>query len=152
MEKKVEYKQVTKEFITYVANDGEILFSEDECKKYEKTADCAIRGAMENITQKKTIGENILGDAACFAYESTMRSIPIRDVNDVEIVNRWIINVHKSSNIKDYTLLDKSSIGKTIIFEEYDGYLYIYGTIDDMVKQFKDTLEKYLGVNDTENN
>lgn len=149
MEKKVKTIQMPKEIIKYVANDGTEFGSEEECKKYEETAICAITAAVNGITVNSCCGDAILDSGAPFCCDGFLRAIKIKNVDDVETVNRWIIALNKENKSNCIT---PNAIGSTFIFEEYDRWVYPHGDIEEMVKVFRESLEKYLGEETQEEN
>ena len=68
MKKNVTTITVTKDIIHYEAYDGTIFDSEDECKQYEKTSQCAINGAFNQIPQTDVSGEGFYDAIGSFSY------------------------------------------------------------------------------------
>ena len=143
MRKNVKEIQITKEEITYIANDGTEFKTEDECRKYEDTAECAIRSALSKIVLKECPSYSVVDDATSFAYEGTLRTIAIHDANDIEVVNKWIIN-SVGEKYGTAICIGTESIGKTLVFEEYEGWIVNWRTIDEMVERFKKSLLAHL--------
>lgn len=141
MEKRVEIIQVPREFVKYIAKDGTEFGSEEECKKYEDTAECAIRAAVECIATKKCGVYTVADSGFPYCYDGIFRAIKIRNVNDVEIVNKWIL----ATNNSKCNCVSSNDIGRTLIFEEYDNWINACGDIDEMVQNYRRALEKHLG-------
>ena len=143
MRKNVKEIQITKEEITYIANDGTEFKIEDECRKYEDTAECAIWSALAKIVQEKSSVESIIDDSIGFAYDGVFYAIQINSTNDIEIVNKWIVNT-LGEKYAEEKCISTEAIGKTLIFEEYEGWIVNWGTIDEMVERFKKSLLTHL--------
>ena len=146
MKKNVKYEQITKEIVTYEANDGTIFWDEKECEKYEATAECAINSMVDSISIKKLVyGEDIFFESVPFSCEGRVRAIEIRNANDVEIINKWIAFNYDNDpeKVKQHSV-GIESIGETIVFEAYDGDIWELGTIDKLVEKYRKVLIKYL--------
>ena len=144
MRKNVEYKQVTKEVVTYVACDGTVFNSEEECQKYEKTAECVTNARFKNCVRQEEPVYRLMDSACPFAYDGTFYRVFIRNSDDLAAVNIWIraAMCRESDEYVRGCLLGEGCIGKEIILEEYDGYVYNYGDLWDMKKSFCNELDK----------
>ena len=70
----------------YVATDGKIFDSREECQKYEKTCKCVIMSAYKPLV-KRTISEYGLYEE-CGCEEFYYDLVEIKNENDREIVNK----------------------------------------------------------------
>ena len=118
--KKIEYKDV------FIATDGKEFLSEDECKKYEGTCECAINEMFNKVPNQATWAGNV--DEFCtFGYDDTIYAIKIRDLTDVEVVNKWL--KYKDSSARG---IGADAIGTIQIFSGFDCYVNCLGTPDDL--------------------
>ena len=130
----------------FVAEDGQVFRSEEECKKYEKTCKCVIMSAYKPLV-KGTISEyGLYEECGCedFYYDL----VEIKNENDREIVNKALKFAYENAR-----LVIEEEIGKTImVAKEYDGSLTGYHTtIDNIINTIKGNYEKELSKEENEN-
>ena len=135
--KKIEVKKI--EYVTtYIANDGTEFLSEDECKKYEKTARSVIHGMFKKLPIQITenLGEH--DPFGCFSYDDTLYAVSVRNIDDVETVNRWIMS---HGNYNDPIGAD--TVGTIQLFDVYDSSsVWNIGTPYDLKKKYNEAIDK----------
>lgn len=139
---RTEKKEIQKiEYVTtYIAKDGTEFKSEDECRKYEETAKCAIFGALQKLECQKT---DMFAERECdlftsFSCDDNMYAFRIRNVDDLEVVNRWMHLVDDCSRDK----LGTDAIGTIQLINTYcdDESVWVIGTVE----QFKEKVCKQI--------
>ena len=145
MRKNVEYKQITKEVVTYVADDGEIFNSEEECNKYEQTAKFAINAAFNKLELQRNeyVGDR---DPFCmFGGEDDIVAVKVKNANDVEIINKWIASCY-DAKCKSELLIGADAIGTIQLFCIYDfgNEIWRIGTPEELKKMFADGIDKLV--------
>ena len=141
MKKDVQYRQITKEVVRYIADDGTEFESEEQCKAYEKTAKHAINMAFKSLNHTECSGGRILDNGAPFAYDGTLYVVHIRDANDLDIINKWVLSINNRSETQ---CVPVSYIGKTVVLDKYYDDVWFSGTIEEIIERFKDTVESLL--------
>lgn len=131
---RVEYRKY------YVAADGSQFASEEECRKYEETAKCVINKIFKSVPQQKQAfyqtGLDIYG------CDDSLYAIKIRDENDLETVNKWLISEFKP-NGEDVATYGVDAIGTIQLFDVdgYESIFWMLGTPDDLKKRLCDSVD-----------
>lgn len=140
--KKIEKQRtVVKIDVTYEAFDGTIFESEDECKKYEKTAQCAINRTFNKLPQYQ-IGGDTIAEVVALNYDDRVHSIYIKDVDTLEIFNRWLAQNYWNSYFKGQLSVD--TIGTVQLFVTYEDDIWLVGSADEYKKSFCDMIDDNL--------
>ena len=130
---KIEYKNI------YVANDGTEFQSEEECRKYEETATCAIKGMFNTLKMQETYA---VGDGEPFNFfysEDTIHAVKIENADQLEIVNKWIRCKDKS-----HALIGAEAIGtiQLIVSYPYCNDVWVIGTPDKLKEMYIEGIEE----------
>lgn len=135
---KKEIQKIEYEY-TYIANDGTEFKSEDECRKYEETAKCAIFGAIKRLEYQETrcFAERECDLFTSFSCDDNMYAFRIRNVDDLEVINRWIHLVNIAGD-----KLGTDAIGTIQLINTYcdDEDVWLIGTVE----QFKERICKQI--------
>lgn len=131
---RIEYKTA------YVANDGTEFSNDEECRKYEQTAQCAINQAFNKLPQQSTFdpcGETSFPYMGC---EDTLNAVKIRNVNDLEVLNKWICS---RPGFED-KCLGAEAIGtiQLIVTYDYDNGVWCLGTPEELKKKYADFVDE----------
>ena len=120
MKKNIKKVQKIEEVITYEAYDGTVFKTEEQCKKYEETARAVIEKAFYSLMiHERPFPEcGIFEDFGYGSEEFEMAVIDIKDVNDLEIANRYFA-FHQGTNPR---LIGAEYIGKRVLVNM--GYVY----------------------------
>ena len=133
--KRVEIKKI------YVANDGTEFSTEEECKKYEKTAECAINGMFKKLKVQETC---CIGDGepfGSFGYEDTLYAVKIENTDQLEIVNKWIADNDNYSRCEKQ-LIGADKIGTIQLIDVYDGGVWTVGTPEELKEKYIKAIDK----------
>ena len=126
----------------YIANDGTEFKSEDECKKYEATAVCAINQMFDKIPKQIT---HSLGDSFGygFGYDDSLYAIKIDSIEDVEVVNKWLLR-SGDANENARSCIGADAVGTIQLFSsyDYDNYIWNIGTPEKMKKDYCDCIDR----------
>lgn len=126
---RVEYSKI------YVANDGTEFRNEEECRKYEKTASCAINGMFRKLKFQETC---YIGDGepfGLFGYEDTLYAVEIENTDQLEIVNKWICD-NDSYSCCEKQLIGADKIGTIQLICLYDGGVFTVGTPEELKEKY----------------
>lgn len=142
MEKVVEKVLVIEENVLWKAYDGKTFTSEEECKKYEETAESVIKKAFMKLVVGNIVPEcDIWANYGYGSEEFMMAIIDIKDANDLMIANKYL-DFRKADE-----LIDSKYIGKRIMVNL--GYFYednIYKvnprTMEEVIEQFTKDMAK----------
>ena len=130
--KRVEYKDV------FIADDGTEFSSEDECRKYEGTCECAINAMFKEVPQQETYMD-CAEPFQMFGCGDTMYAVKIRSLEDVEVVNKWIKYMDKNN-----TGIGADTVGTIQLLNRYDSYVYVHGTPDDLKKVYAEGIDNLV--------
>lgn len=142
--KAIEVIKEIKEITGYSADDGTFFRDEEECRKYESTADAVIRGRfMKLFIDKPFIECAIFENFGYGSEEHDMGVLLLKNEEDVRAANMYL-NITSYKNINEFTSND---IGKRILV----GYnnccgedtLYKYGTQEELVDKFRNDIDKF---------
>lgn len=130
---KVEVKKI------YVAFDGTEFMDAEQCGDYELTATCAINKMFRSVPSKEYIFYDTGLDMFC--GEDCIHFVRIRSVEDLEAINKWLINTFTTYK-EDTPTLGVDAIGTIQIITEYDGGYYLMGTPDDLKANYCRKIDK----------
>lgn len=143
MKKIVEKVVVTKENVLWKAYDGTTFGSEEECKKYEATAESVIKKAFMKLVVGNIVPEcYIWGDYGYGSEEFMMAIIDIKDANDLMIANKYF-ELRGADE-----LINAKYIGKRIMVNigfDYDRFISVKvnpRTMDDVIEQFTKEMDR----------
>ena len=74
--------------IEYIAEDGQVFRSEEECKKYEESALFAISKQMKRMTNKKWVSQYDINDDCSDEYE--VEIFNAENEKDIENIRRYV--------------------------------------------------------------
>lgn len=115
----------------YIANDGQEFTSEQECRKYEDTATCAIRAMFNTLPMKVTSCDN--ADNNLSGEDSFVIMHP-KNADELIVINRFL-------QLYGGPLVPVGAIGEGIvIYINYDGEYYYDGTVEYKIKQYTEAL------------
>lgn len=142
--KKIERTVTTTVIDGYAADDGKVFETEKECREYENTAAFVIKKEFESLVEGWMFPEDeIWSNFGCGSCEYMMAIINIKDVNDLEIANRYM-------KYKEMTLIPNEYIGKkTIVNIGYEFEEKTYGsssprTEEELVEQFRKSIHPFF--------
>lgn len=143
---KTERKEIQKiEYVTtYIANDGTEFKSEEECKKYETTAKCAVNVLFNSVPKQTTpfIGEKepFCDFGSC---DNEVYAVKIRSIDDLDAVNKYL---KWSDSENDCLGVDAIGTIQILVYQAYcDGTIYKYGTPDNLKKEFCKAIDELCG-------
>lgn len=148
MRKNVTTKErtIVEEVVTYVANDGTVFRSEDECKKYETTAKCAIKAMFKGVPKITVDGYDFMDKAAFFANgDDDIIAIYLNTLDDIEATNKWLLNEF-GENGEEFALFSSADLGTIQFLEVYwgDHLFYMLGTADSLKKRYCDHIDSMV--------
>ena len=146
MKKNVEKRErtVVEEVVTYVANDGTVFKSEEECKKYEVSAMCAVKALFNGVKQYEEYGDTFLGKAAKWVgSDDSIYTVCFDSLSDIEATNKWLQMVYGQNGDKT-ALFSSSDLGTIQIIQAYDDCFWQMGTPDDVKKRFCDHIDEMV--------
>lgn len=128
-----EYKDI------YIANDGKEFTSEEECKKYEQTAEGVINSAFARLSVGNKV-YNVSEDWFIFGCEEDLECVHIKDEHDLHDFNMYLQHHEASPCGKLYVnkvpipvQFGAEAIGTIqVIGVDACDYRYVYGSIEDM--------------------
>lgn len=142
----------------YIADDGIIFRSEDECRKYEESALFVISKELHKITQ---ISQNDINDG--LSYDDTVEIFDVKTEKDLENLKRYLyLKARKNGATEDYIkdafeskdgsrknyVFDNVTYGhEVLIFWDYEEqwfWVYGNGSIDDYCRFHKDRITKLI--------
>lgn len=139
---KTERKEIQKiEYVTtYIANDGTEFKNEEECKKYEATAECVINKMFKGLNLQETLLEDDY-NLTMFYGDDSIYAVKIENLNQLEIVNKWI---RMRSDDSCFGYPDDVIGTVQIIRETYDGTLWFLGTPEELKKSLSKVIDSFF--------
>lgn len=142
---RTEKKEIQKiEYVTtYIANDGTEFKSEEECKKYENTARCAINEMVKRIPRQDTYDSENNG-LPYFGCDDTVTAFKIRSVDDVEAVNKWLLDLDPV-NCKSLCL-GTETVGTIQLFCLYNDGCDVWklGSVEDLKNTYLKAIDSFV--------
>lgn len=122
----------------YIANDGTEFRDEDECRKYENTAECAIKEMFNKLNPQVTYN---VGDSNPFyvlGCDDDLYAVKIENTNQLEIVNKWI---RVQDKYQSNTLGD-DAIGTIQLINNYLDGILILGTPEQLKEKYCEAIDQ----------
>lgn len=140
--KEIKVSKTIEEVTGYEAMDGTLFKTEEECKKYEESAEGVITAQFRQLVVGGVFVETCIWENYGYGNDDwEMCVIDIKDVNDLEIANRYYKMYH-------CPLIDKSYIGQRILVQlgcSYDRNVHpLPRTREQLIEQFTNTIDKYF--------
>lgn len=161
---KVNEVKETREVVVrteFVAEDGQVFRSEEECKKYEESALFAISKELKRLETKKYVSHNDINDSCC--DDERVEIFDIQTEKDLENLRRYLYLTLKKHGASDSTVkkcftsedgkrknhvFDSVTIGhEVLIFWNYDNdWLWVYndGSINGYCEFFRERITKLI--------
>ena len=145
-------KETREVVVSYEAFDGTRFDNEDECKKYESTAEAVITKAFYDLITResgKPIDDTLFAECEIWenygygSEEFDMAIIEIKNEEELEIANRFY-------EIKHGTGIGREYIGKRILVNigySYDNYYGVYArprTREELIEDFTKNIDTYF--------
>lgn len=133
------------EYTVYIAEDGTKFMSENECKKYEQTAEAVINTAFERTKFGNPLW-NEGEDWFIFGCEEDLFCVHITDENDLHDVNMWA----QTKKLIRHTTCEKVQFGHDaigtiqVIGDDNYGTYYSYGSIEELKAYIYDKTDKMI--------
>lgn len=142
--KAIEVTKEIKEITGYRADDGTFFRDEEECRKYESTANAVIRGRFVKLFVDKPFIEcDIYKNFGFGSEEFDMGVILLKNEEDLKAANMYL-NITSYKDIDEFTSND---IGKRILVGYNNSFgediLYKYGTQEELVENFRNDIDKF---------
>lgn len=142
---RTEKKEIQKiEYVTtYIAKDGTEFKSEDECRKYEATATCAIMEMLKKLPQQETYDPENNG-LPYFGCDDTLKAFKIRTIDDVETVNKWLLDLSPTGN--KGMCLGADAVGTIQLFciYNYDNDVWKLGSVDELKNTYLKAIDSFV--------
>ena len=138
----------------YEAEDGTVFKTEQECINYEESARAVIEREFRKLmVGGKPFSETYIWEGYGYGSEEyEMAIIDIKDLNDLEIANRYY-EIHKGKYEANRNVdhsIDKKYIGQKVLVNlgyEYDSVKDTPPcprTKEELIEGFKETMEEYF--------
>ena len=137
--------------VEYVAEDGEVFRSEEECKKYEESALFAVSKQLKKLHTKHLSIYDLMEEGS---EECEVEIFDIQTDNDLENLRRYLyIKLSKkyrdTKRVEDlFVNFDGITMGhEVIIWWSYDGdcfWKYGDGSIDGYLSYLRDKITKLI--------
>ena len=144
----------------YVAEDGTVFRSEEECKKYEESALFAISKELKRLTKDNTSQSEINDN---FSYDDTVEIFDVQTERDLENLRRYLYLKARNNGASESSVNDcfKSTDGErnnyvfsnvtygheVMIFWDYEEqWFWVYGdgSIEAFCNFYKDRITKLI--------
>lgn len=108
--------------VEFIAEDGEVFRSEEECKKYEESALFAISKQLKRMANKKWVSQyDIIDDCS---EDAEVEIFNAENEKDIENIRRYVylkaINKHPSTRRDDVDLPNITSGHEVMVFWNYE--------------------------------
>lgn len=147
--------------IEYIAEDGTVFRSEEECKKYEESALFAISKQLKRMTEKDCISQADINDD--LSYDDTIEIFDVQTERDLENLRRYLyLKARKNGaseesvkecftskdGIRDKYVFDNVTTGhEVMIFWNYDeDWFWVYndGSINGYCEFFREKITNLI--------
>ena len=120
----------------YVAEDGKVFTSEQDCREYEETMTDSLKVRYDAIPRRESYAMDL---ALPTWYDSCdkVHIIKVRDAQDVETINAWVDRWEDNPNRR---ILTENDIGRTILLVYEEDYGYENSEICDVIFYEEDIL------------
>ena len=145
----------------YIAEDGTVFRSEEECKKYEESALFAISKELKRLTEKDCVSQNDINDN--LSYDDMVEIFDVQTERDLENLRRYLYlkmrkNGASEDSVKecftskdgkrDKYVFDGVTAGhEVMIFWNYDkDWFWVYndGSINGYCDFFRENITKLI--------
>lgn len=145
----------------YVAEDGIVFRSEEECKKYEESALFAISKELKRLTEKDCVSQSSINDA--LSYDDKVEIFDVQTERDLENLRRYLyLKMRKNGASEDSVkecftskdgmrnkhVFDSVTVGhEVMIFWNYDeDWFWVYndGSISGYCEFFREKITKLI--------
>lgn len=145
----------------YIAEDGEVFYNEEECKKYEESALFAVSKQLKRLTKRPVISQNDINDDCSDEY--AVEIFDIQSEHDLEILRRYLYLKMKKNDASEndinscfhsaneYSFTKATSGHEVMIFWNYcDNSFWVYGdgSINGYCEFFRDRITKLITSNE----
>ena len=143
----IETKEIqkTEQVTAYIADDGTKFSNISECKKYER--DCVLKSIMQDIDMiPNNVTHRAGEDIPYVGYDDCIRAFKIRDISDVETINRWL-ELEYGDECAEYNMIGEAQIGTTQLFvlRSYDDP-YRLGSAEHLKQDMAITIDYWANV------
>ena len=147
--------------IEYIAEDGIVFRSEEECNKYEESALFAISKELKRLTEKDCVSQNDINDN--LSYDDMVEIFDVQTERDLENLRRYLYlkmrkNGASEDSVKecftskdgkrDKHVFDGVTAGREVmIFWNYDeDWFWVYndGSINGYCEFFRENIAKLI--------
>ena len=139
-----------KEVNYYVAEDGSLFETREKCLNYESNLKETIVENFKKLIVRKGEGSVITNEASAFAFAEMAECwgyavIVIKDETDYETVKKYVALVSNSRAKIDCVFNKELLVGIGDIDRGTYKYnwFYCYGTIEEQIEKYKDTLMNF---------
>lgn len=145
----------------YIAEDGTVFGSEEECKKYEESALFAISKELKRMTEEDYMSQSDINDG--LSYDDTVEIFDVQTDKDLENLGRYLYlkarkngaseeSVKECFTSKDGTrnkhVFDSVTAGHEVMvfwdYEEQWFWVYNDGSINGYCEFFRDKITKLI--------
>ena len=129
----------------YIADDGTWFKNKEQCLEYEASAKMVVYNMVKEKMIGKTDIQNLFGEGD---PDSDVEIFLVDSMNTLELLNRY---VYLYTYDKKENLVSTDMIGKKIIIcWSYDkDYCWCKGTIEDVLKEIRESYEKVINKTET---
>lgn len=126
--------------IKYVAIDGEVFSTREECETYERTTIDAIDAQFKKLPMQ--ISEGFIEDTCFneFTCDDDMYAVKIENAEQLEIINKWLTAHHNTDKIG----IDKIGTIQLIDFYDDDD-VWILGTPTEFKERCCKDIDTFFG-------
>lgn len=147
--------------VEYIAGDGQVFSTEDECKKYEESALFAVSKQLKRLTEENVISQNEIHDDSC--CDDSVEIFDIQTERDLETLKKYLYLkamkngaseknidscfVSKDGKRNDFVIENVTVGHEVMIFWSYDeDWFWVYkdGSIDGYCEYFKERITKLI--------
>lgn len=143
-EERIE-RTVVETKVTFVACDGTVFKTEEECKKYEESYECTMLTCFKKIPHLEKCGSDLYMQYA--NEEDVAYILKPRNIDDIYAVNRVLDYCDSYCGGVKAERLTQDDINKCVLINfGYEGLTsgwYMIKRKDDYLKEIKGRLDKY---------
>lgn len=145
----IKKEKTIEEIIGYRASDGKFFSSQEECEKYEQSAQLAIYNGFVGLSvDGKPFAECVIWEEYGYGSdEFELLVIEIKNENDLKVANMFAEMQEPHEDSSYVNRFSPEHIGKRLLVsigDQYQPCLRIWGTEDEIVAGFAENLSWFF--------
>ena len=131
--------------VEYIAEDGQVFYNEEECKKYEESALFAVSKELKRLNVKDISVYSLIGEGS---EEDEVEIFDVQTDRDLENLRRYLyLKARKNGKRSDYVFDGVTKGHEVIVCWNYDcDWFWVHrdGSIEGYLNYLRDRMTKLI--------